>query len=134
MLPFLHRTFHPDTIVEVVNEFIADDGSNRLGVQPQPQPSWSALGHYTLPRLNGLTLKEALEIFKGTDRLRCDKVIVTPLVDSQLSRQETEAVFQGSKALGLVARGAAEALALWHRHLPLPECLVQNVAVCSSRI
>jgi SAM-dependent methyltransferase len=128
----IHRVFHPDTVIEVVNEFIAEEGE-RLRVGSQPAPSWSTLGHYTLPRLNGMTLKEARQIFKSTPGLKCERMIITPLIDPQLSRPQMEAALGSSKTRGMLAFAVAHSLGAWQRMLPLPEFLVQNIAACAVK-
>jgi SAM-dependent methyltransferase len=128
----VHRVFDPDTVVAVVNEFVAQEGE-RLRVGPQPGPSWSRLGHYTLPRLNGMTLKEARQIFSSTPRLKCERVIITPLIDPKLSRREMQAALGSSKTLGLLAFAVAHSLGAWQRLFPLPELLIQNIAVCARK-
>jgi SAM-dependent methyltransferase len=128
----VHRIFHPDMLIAVVNEFIATEGG-RLRIGSQPSPSWSSLGHYTLPRLNGMTLKEAREIFRTTPALKCQRLIVTPLIDPQLSRREMEAALGSSKVRGLLAFAFAHTLRGWERLFPLPELLIQNIAVCAEK-
>lgn len=51
-VPFLHRTFDPDTIVAVVNEFLEAEPSR--GVPPQPRPRMTPVGRRVLPSLNGV--------------------------------------------------------------------------------
>jgi SAM-dependent methyltransferase len=128
----VHRIFHPDALIDVVNEFIEKEGE-RLRVQRQPNPSWSSLGHYALPRLNGLTLEEARRVFNDTHGLLCEGVIITPLIDPQLSKKQMQTALGGSSILGLLAFGVAHSLAIWERFLPLPELLVQNIAVCATK-
>jgi SAM-dependent methyltransferase len=128
----VHRVFHPDTLMEVVNEFVARE-SERLKVRVQPGASWSSIGHYTLPRLNGLTLEEARRIFNSTPGLRCDRIVVTPLIDDQLSMGQMQAAIRSSRTLGFIAYAVAHALAVWQRVFPLPELLVQNIAVCATK-
>jgi len=128
----VHRIFDPETLIKVVNEFVAQEG-DRLRVGPQPGPSWSRLGHFTLPRLNGLTLKEARQIFSSTPGLTCKRVIITPLIDPELSRREMRAALGSSKTLGLLAFALAHSLGAWQRLLPLPELLIQNIAVCLEK-
>ncbi len=133
-LPGLHRLFHPDTIVEVINEFLSDPTISRsLGTKPQPAPTWSSLGHYPLPALNGLTLKEARRIFSSTEGLICNEIIVTPMIDRQLSRDDMEDALGSSKMLTSLARLAAYSLDMWQRRAPLPELLVQNIAVMATK-
>lgn len=127
----VHRIFHPDSVMEVVNEFIEQEGE-RLKVHAQPGPAWSSLGHYTLPWLNGLTLKEARLIFINSG-LVCDPAIVTPLIDPQLSKSQMQAALGSSRTLGLLAVVVAHSLATWQRFLPLPEFLVQNIAVAATK-
>lgn len=60
-IPCLHRIFDPDTVIDVVNcELDRSDG--RYGVKELPPPRLGALGHLTLPNLNGLTRREALAL------------------------------------------------------------------------
>jgi SAM-dependent methyltransferase len=133
-LPLLHRVFHPDTISATVNEFLELDEARKLRTNLQEPPSWSSLGHYTLPRLNGMTLKEAQRIFQTTHRLSCDELILTPLIDPQLSRKDMAASLGSSRVLTLAAFALAQTLASWQRYLPLPEFLVQNIAVCATKV
>jgi SAM-dependent methyltransferase len=125
-LPLIHRIFHPDTLIQVANELLEEETTgDRPGLQPSP--SWSSLGHYTLPRLNGMTLKEARRIFDSSG-LWCE-FIVTPLIDPQLSWQEMKAAVGSSRVAATVVFTAAHTLSGWQRVLPLPEFLVQNIAV-----
>jgi SAM-dependent methyltransferase len=129
-LPLIHRVFHPDTLIDVANELLEQEtNGNRPGLQPRP--SWSSLGHYTLPRLNGMTLKEARRIF-GNSGLSCD-FIVTPLIDPQLSWEEMKNAVGSSRIAAATVFTAAHGLSGWQRVLPLPEFLVQNIAVCGSK-
>jgi len=129
-LPMLHRVFHPDTLIQVANEMLAlEPNGNRPSLQPSP--SWSSLGHYTLPWLNGLTLKEARRIFTGSG-LDCE-FIVTSLIDSQLSWQEMKDAVGSSRVAAGVAFTVAHTLSGWQRVLPLPEFLVQNIAVSATK-
>jgi ubiquinone/menaquinone biosynthesis C-methylase UbiE len=130
-LPLIHRIFHPDTLIDVANELLEREPSeNRPGLQPPP--SWTSLGHYTLPRLNGMTLKESRAIFTGTPGLSCE-FIVTPLIDPQLSWQQMKDAVGSSRLAASVVFATAHALAGWQRFLPLPEFLVQNIAVCATK-
>lgn len=130
-LPLIHRIFHPDTLIDVANELLEREPSeNRPGLQPRP--SWTSLGHYTLPRLNGMTLKEARAIFSGTPGLSSE-FIVTPLIDPQLSWQQMKDAVGSSTLAASAVFAAAHTLAGWQRLLPLPEFLVQNIAVCSTK-
>jgi ubiquinone/menaquinone biosynthesis C-methylase UbiE len=131
-IPAVQRIFHPDTVVAVVNEFLEQEGE-RLGTGIQPAPVRSSLGYYTLPSLNGLTLKDARRIFTSTERLTCEKIIITPLIDPQLSRSEMAAALGSSRLLGLTAFGVARLLSAWQQLLPLPELLIQNIAVSSVK-
>jgi hypothetical protein len=131
-LPLLHRVFHPDTLIDVANELLEREApENRPGLQPRP--SWTSLGHYTLPRLNGMTLAEARTIFTTTPGLSCERFIVTPVVDPQLSWQQMKAAVGSSRLAAAGAFAAAHTLAAWQRLLPLPELLVQNIAVCTKK-
>jgi hypothetical protein len=131
-LPALHRIFHPDTLIRVVNEFLERDGE-RLGTRIHPTPSWSALGWYTLPAMNGLTLREARRIFASTQGLVFDQVILTPLIDPQVSYAEIRAALGSSRILGGISLAVARLLGNVQRVVPLPEFLIQNIAVCSTK-
>lgn len=131
-IPLLHRVFHPDTLINVANELLEKDPSeNKPGLQPSP--SWTSLGHYTLPRLNGMTLKEARAIFTETPGLSCERFVVTPLVDPQLTWQQMKEAVGSSRIAAGVVFTASHSLSAWQRLLPLPEFLVQNIAVCTTK-
>jgi SAM-dependent methyltransferase len=131
-IPLLHRVFHPDTLINIANELLEKDPSeNKPGLQPSP--SWTSLGHYTLPRLNGMTLKEARAIFTETAGLSCERFVVTPLVDPQLTWQQMKEAVGSSRIAAGVVFTVAHTLSGWERLLPLPEFLVQNIAVCSTK-
>ncbi len=131
-VPLLHRIFHPDTLIDIANELLEGEPSEiRPGLQPRP--SWTSLGHYTLPRLNGMTLAEARTIFTGTSGLSCERFIVTPVVDPQLSWQQMKTAVGSSRLAAAIVFAAAHTLAGWQRFLPLPEFLVQNIAVCATK-
>jgi 2-polyprenyl-3-methyl-5-hydroxy-6-metoxy-1,4-benzoquinol methylase len=131
-IPLLHRIFHPDTLIDIVNELLEREPSD---IRPslQPRPSWTSLGHYTLPRLNGMTLAEARTIFMGTPGLSRQRFIVTPVVDPQLSWQQMKAAVGSSRLAAAIVFAAAHTLAVWQRFLPLPESLVQNIAVYARK-
>lgn len=132
-VPLLHRIFHPDTLIAVANELLEREPSEiRPGLQPHP--SWTSLGHYTLPRLNGMTLAEARTIFARTPSLSCEPFIVTPVVDPQLSWRQMKAAMGSSRLAAGIVFAAAHTLAGWQRLLPLPEFLVQNIAVCATKL
>jgi SAM-dependent methyltransferase len=57
-VPLLHRVFAPETIIPVVNRFLAADPA-RYGVRPQPPPRVTAVGRRALPTLNGMSLDDA---------------------------------------------------------------------------
>jgi SAM-dependent methyltransferase len=57
-VPFLHRVFDPDAIIDVVNEFLVAD-PERYGVKPQPAPRVTATGRRALPTLNGMSRRQA---------------------------------------------------------------------------
>ena len=61
-------------------------------------------------KLNGMTLKEAREIFSSTPGLTCERVIITPLIAPKLSRREMQAALGSSKTLGLIAFSVADSL------------------------
>lgn len=64
-VPGLHRIFDPDTIVEVVNEFLLAE-PKRYGVKRQPPPRVGSLGRRALPTVNGMSRAEALAIVERT--------------------------------------------------------------------
>ena len=78
-IPALHRLFDPDTIIGVVNEFLAAD-RDRLGVAPQPFPQVGALGRRALPLVNGMSRSEAELILAAVDLHfdLCAAPILTP--------------------------------------------------------
>ncbi len=119
-VPFLHRIFHPDTIIEVVNECLADP---KYGPEPQPPPRVTPLGVYALPRLNGMTLKDARRLLRG---LEIEDEIITPVVDPQLDLATIRAELGDHLALALPVRAVSLALDA----LPaVPDALIQNIAI-----
>jgi ubiquinone/menaquinone biosynthesis C-methylase UbiE len=60
MIPALHRVFDPQTIIEVVNEFLSAE-PERLGVALQPPPRMTPVGREALPSLNGMCAREAMQ-------------------------------------------------------------------------
>jgi ubiquinone/menaquinone biosynthesis C-methylase UbiE len=130
-VPAIHRIFHPDTLIEVMNDAIERE-PDRVGIRRQPDPAWSSLGHYTLPHLNGFTLREAKRVLATTPGLTTERIIITPLVDPQLTRREIAAAL-GSNVLAAAVAGVAHLLAAWQRVLPLPELLIQNIAVIARK-
>ena len=125
-VPALHRIFHPDTIIKVVNEILETEGE-RLGTLIQPKPGVSNLGHYTLPWLNGMTLRESRRLF----RLAGFEIVgewVTPLVDPQLTLAEVRRNVGDKLPLALTVRGLALLLYGIGRLVRLPDLLIQNIA------
>jgi hypothetical protein len=80
-----------------------------------------------------MTLAEARTIFTSTPGLACDRIIVTPVVDPQLSWHQMKVAVGSSRLAAAGAFAAAHTLAAWQRLLPLPEVLVQNIAVCATK-
>jgi SAM-dependent methyltransferase len=79
-LPALHRIFHPDAIVDVVNGFLERDPT-RFATAPQPRPRSSALGRVTLPGLNGLRWRDVDALLDRAGLVRSTTVLqglVTP--------------------------------------------------------
>jgi ubiquinone/menaquinone biosynthesis C-methylase UbiE len=127
-VPMLHRIFHPDTIVKVVNDILVTEG-RRLGKErPLGPPSLSTLGHYTLPGLNGMTLREARQLFEQAGFL-IQEEWVTPVVDPQLSLDEIRGNLGDSKSLAVIVKGVAQTLHWTGRLMPLPDLLIQNIAL-----
>ena len=116
-LPALHRVFDPDTIVEVVNEFLRADPA-RFGVGPQPPPQVTVLGRRTLPTLNGLTYAETGPLMRHAG-LHVDKEVLTPIVTPSLP-------VPGARVIG-------SALAAYSRHARLPELLIGSIAILARR-
>ena len=112
-VPGLHRIFDPHVIVRVVNRILAENPGS-FGASPQPPPSVSALGHLTLPALNGLTLREAREILRRS-RLEVRVERIEPIVTPRTP-------IRG-------ARLAARLLAAWQRAFALPEILISTIAI-----
>ena len=111
-VPALHRIFDPDTIVEVVNSILAEHGE-RIGVPPQPRSRVSAIGHRTLPGLNGLTLPEARAgVTRAGLELRGEWL--RPFV------RETDPL--------PAAAPLSRALSAWQRRWDLPELLIGSIA------
>jgi len=112
-VPALHRIFDPDTIIETVNSILADHG-DRIGVPPQPRPRVSAIGHLTLPNLNGLTLPEARAgVARAGLALRGEWL--RPFV------RPTDPL-PGAAPL-------AHLLAAWQRRRELPELMIGSIAL-----
>ena len=123
-VPALHRVFDPDVTVEVVNEFLADPG---YGPDLQPAPRVSPLGVRTLPRLNGMTLRDARRLLSG---VRVDDEVITPIVDPQLDLATIRAELGGWLIPAAVVKGIAHALDA----LPAkPDLLIQNIAVRATK-
>ncbi len=111
-IPALHRVFDPDTIIAVVNSILVEHGE-RIGVPEQPPSRLSAIGHRTLPGLNGLTLPEAREgVTRAGLELRGEWL--RPFV------RETDPV-PGARFL-------ARLLGAWLRRRDLPELLIGSIA------
>jgi hypothetical protein len=81
-----------------------------------------------------MTLAEARRIFTDTPGLSCERFILTPIVDPQLSWQQIKAAVGFSRLTAAIVFATAHALAGWQRFLPLPEFLIQNIAVSARRI
>jgi ubiquinone/menaquinone biosynthesis C-methylase UbiE len=112
-IPGLHRIFDPDTIVTVVNRELSHSGGRFGGVQSLSKPAVSALNHYTLPNLNGITRLEAMDIMAEVGLRITDEQIV-PFVRS------TDPI-PGARVL-------SQTLDRWHSRRTLPELLIGSLA------
>jgi SAM-dependent methyltransferase len=111
--PALHRVFHPETIVEVVNEFLSAH-PERYRTHLQPKPTVSTLGRLTLPALNGLTLADARSIL-GDSGLLVRAEVVKPILEP------TSRLWFGPTM--------SRAFSWWQRHGTLPELLIGSIAL-----
>ena len=117
MLPALHRVFDPDVVVEVVNEFLRAE-PDRYGTAIQPEPRTSALGHLTLPTLNGMTRAEAHAAVAASGLLLVREEL-TPLVVATVP-------VPGAAA-------AEKVLVAVRDRVGLPEMLVGTIALTVQR-
>jgi SAM-dependent methyltransferase len=117
LVPGLHRIFDPDVTVCVANEFLVSE-PDRFGTAVQPPPAISSTGRVALPTLNGLTLREAREIFvrSGFNELH---ETITPIIEPA-----------SHVPLGGLA---SRLLSAWHRRFGLPELLIGNIAVSGRK-
>jgi SAM-dependent methyltransferase len=102
-LPMLHRIFDPATIVDVVNEFLIAD-PELYGVPPQPAAGVGALGHRTLPSVNGATRREIAAIidWAGLETVSArTQPIMTENAPLPFARQATRALEAWESAAGL---------------------------------
>lgn len=116
-VPGLHRIFDPDTVVSVVNAKLRD-ADGRYGVRELARPVTGALGHLTLPNLNGLTRREAIALMQEAG-LAIEREHVWPCV------RPTDPV--------PAARVVARLLARWEAARQLPEMLVGSLAYRVAR-
>jgi SAM-dependent methyltransferase len=112
-LPALHRIFDPETIIDVVNEFLVAE-PERLGVAVQPRPRVTPVGREVLPSLNGMNVSEALQ-YVDEARLEITFRRIAPIFHPFSGRRWARAL---SGPLGYLAE----------RRL-LPDLLVWNIAL-----
>jgi SAM-dependent methyltransferase len=111
-VPFLHRVFDPDTLIDVVNEFLRAD-PERYGVKAQPAPRLTVVGRRALPTLNGMSRRDALSFLAAAGL--------------EIEWQRTEPLFRPTARVplaGPLSRGMAR-LADRDR---LPEVLISHLA------
>jgi SAM-dependent methyltransferase len=124
-VPALHRIFDPDVTVAVANEVLAASPDSAIDAQPAPRVS--PLGVRTLPRLNGMTLRDARRLLSG---LRVSDEVITPIVDPQLDLETIRAELGGWLAPAVLVKGIAHALDA----LPAkPDLLIHNIAVRATK-
>jgi len=116
-VPMLHRIFDPGTIVRVVNRRLEAE-PDRFRVEPQPAPRVSALGHLTVPGLNGMSLAEA-RTFVAAAGLGIAREAIRPLF--------------GPASSYPLGRPLSRLLGWVQRHRELPELLVGACAIHAVR-
>jgi SAM-dependent methyltransferase len=112
-IPLLHRVFDPDTIIDVVNEFLRAD-HDRYGVAPQPRPQEGAFGRITLPTLNGMTMRESRDLATASG-LTIVEMRPTPIITRHVP-------LPGAPLAARVLQG-------WIKRGNIPELLIGHVAM-----
>jgi SAM-dependent methyltransferase len=81
LFPGLHWIFSADTLIDAVNELLAQPEFARLGMDRRPPPHLSYNGkRLCLPSLNGLTRREYVELVRALD-LRVVHMRATPILE-----------------------------------------------------
>ena len=117
-LPFLHRVFDPDTIIDVVNEFLSAN-RDRYGVDPQPRPQQGPFGRVTLPTLNGMSMRESRELAVASG-LSIIEMRLAPIISRH-------APLPGASLVARMLDG-------WAQRGTIPELLIGHVAMQLRRM